>query len=25
LASAFIYGICKMTMEDISIKSWDEY
>jgi carbamoyl-phosphate synthase large subunit len=25
LASAFIYGICKMGMEDISIKSWDEY
>ncbi len=25
LASAFIYGICKMTMDDISIKSWDEY
>ena len=25
LASAFIYGICKMTMEDIAIKSWDEY
>ena len=25
LASAFIYAICKMNMEDISIKSWDEY
>ncbi|MDF1573746.1 MAG: carbamoyl-phosphate synthase (glutamine-hydrolyzing) large subunit [Bacteroidales bacterium] len=25
LASAFIYAICKMTLEDISIKSWDEY
>jgi carbamoyl-phosphate synthase large subunit len=25
LASAFIYGICKMEMDDISIKSWDEY
>jgi len=25
LASAFIYGVCKMSMEDISIKSWDEY
>jgi carbamoyl-phosphate synthase large subunit len=25
LASAFIYAICKMKMEDISIKSWDEY
>ena len=25
LASAFIYGICKMELEDISIKSWDEY
>jgi carbamoyl-phosphate synthase large subunit len=25
LASAFIYSICKMKMEDISIKSWDEY
>jgi len=25
LASAFIYAICKMSLEDISIKSWDEY
>jgi carbamoyl-phosphate synthase large subunit len=25
LASAFIYAICKMTLEDIAIKSWDEY
>jgi len=25
LASAFIYAFCKMDMEDISIKSWDEY
>ncbi len=25
LASAFIYAICKMTPDDISIKSWDEY
>jgi carbamoyl-phosphate synthase large subunit len=25
LASAFIYSICKMDLEDISIKSWDEY
>jgi carbamoyl-phosphate synthase large subunit len=25
LASAFIYAICKIEMEDISIKSWDEY
>jgi len=25
LASAFIYAICKMELEDISIKSWDEY
>ena len=25
LASAFIYSICKMELEDISIKSWDEY
>ncbi|MCK3682669.1 carbamoyl-phosphate synthase (glutamine-hydrolyzing) large subunit [Maribellus sp. YY47] len=25
VASAFIYGICKYTMEDIKIKSWDEY
>jgi len=25
LASAFIYSFCKMGMEDISIKSWDEY
>jgi carbamoyl-phosphate synthase large subunit len=25
VASAFIYGICKYDIEDISIKSWDEY
>jgi carbamoyl-phosphate synthase large subunit len=25
LASAFLIGICKLTMEDIAIKSWDEY
>ncbi|MBT3382111.1 MAG: carbamoyl-phosphate synthase (glutamine-hydrolyzing) large subunit [Prolixibacteraceae bacterium] len=25
VASAFIYGICKYNLEDISIKSWDEY
>jgi len=25
LASAFIYAICKMGINDISIKSWDEY
>lgn len=25
LASAFIYAICKMELDDISIKSWDEY
>ncbi len=25
LASAFIYAFCKMKIEDISIKSWDEY
>jgi carbamoyl-phosphate synthase large subunit len=25
VASAFIYGICKMEMEDISIKAWNEY
>lgn len=25
LASAFIYSICKLTLEDISVKSWDEY
>ena len=25
LASAFIYGICKIELEEISIKSWDEY
>ncbi|MCD6354054.1 MAG: carbamoyl-phosphate synthase (glutamine-hydrolyzing) large subunit [Prolixibacteraceae bacterium] len=25
LASAFIYGICKYNLNDISIKSWDEY
>ncbi|KAF0236922.1 MAG: carbamoyl-phosphate synthase large [Prolixibacteraceae bacterium] len=25
VASAFIYAICKYAIEDISIKSWDEY
>jgi carbamoyl-phosphate synthase large subunit len=25
VASAFIYAICKYSIEDISIKSWDEY
>jgi carbamoyl-phosphate synthase large subunit len=25
VASAFIYGICKYDIEDISIKSWEEY
>jgi carbamoyl-phosphate synthase large subunit len=25
LASAFLTAICKLTMEDIKIKSWDEY
>ncbi len=25
LASAFIYSFCKMEMDDISIKSWEEY
>ncbi len=25
VASAFIYGICKYDISDISIKSWDEY
>jgi len=25
LASAFIYSFCKMSKEEISIKSWDEY
>jgi len=25
LASAFIYAICKMGLDDIPIKSWDEY
>lgn len=25
VASAFIYAICKYKMEDITIKSWDEY
>ncbi|MBI5219893.1 MAG: carbamoyl-phosphate synthase (glutamine-hydrolyzing) large subunit [Bacteroidia bacterium] len=25
LASAFIYAICKKNMDDIAIKSWDEY
>jgi carbamoyl-phosphate synthase large subunit len=25
VASAFIYGICKYKIEDITIKSWDEY
>ena len=25
LASAFIYGICKYSLDDLSITSWDEY
>ena len=25
LASAFLTGICKLSIEDIAIKSWDEY
>jgi carbamoyl-phosphate synthase large subunit len=25
LASAFLTAICKRSMEDIKIKSWDEY
>ena len=25
LASAFLIGICKLTIEDIKVKSWDEY
>jgi carbamoyl-phosphate synthase large subunit len=25
LASAFLIGICKLSLEDIAIKSWDEY
>ncbi|MDA3890150.1 MAG: carbamoyl-phosphate synthase (glutamine-hydrolyzing) large subunit [Salinivirgaceae bacterium] len=25
LASAFIYSFCKLTIEDLEIKSWDEY
>jgi len=25
VASAFLYGICKYSMDDIQIKSWDEY
>jgi carbamoyl-phosphate synthase large subunit len=25
LASAFLIGICKLSLEDIKIKSWDEY
>lgn len=25
VASAFIYSICKMELDDISIKAWDEY
>jgi carbamoyl-phosphate synthase large subunit len=25
LASAFIYAICKLTVDDLKIKSWDEY
>ncbi|MCY1720508.1 carbamoyl-phosphate synthase (glutamine-hydrolyzing) large subunit [Prolixibacteraceae bacterium Z1-6] len=25
VASAFLYGICKYTIDDIAIKSWDEY
>jgi len=25
LASAFILAFCRMTMDDLAIKSWDEY
>ena len=25
LASAFLYGVCKKSLEDFAIKSWDEY
>jgi len=25
LASAFLIGICKLSIDDIKIKSWDEY
>ncbi|HZK95357.1 MAG TPA: hypothetical protein VFC67_14210, partial [Prolixibacteraceae bacterium] len=25
VASAFIYAICKLEMDDISIKAWNEY
>ncbi len=25
LASAFIHAFCTMTIDDIAIKSWDEY
>jgi carbamoyl-phosphate synthase large subunit len=25
LASAFVYAICKYSMDDLIIKSWDEY
>ena len=25
VASAFLYGICKYKMDDIKVKSWDEY
>jgi carbamoyl-phosphate synthase large subunit len=25
LASAFIYSICKVDIDNIAIKSWDEY
>jgi carbamoyl-phosphate synthase large subunit len=25
LASAFLIGICKLNLEDIKVKSWDEY
>jgi carbamoyl-phosphate synthase large subunit len=25
VASAYIYAICKYSLKDISIKSWDEY
>jgi carbamoyl-phosphate synthase large subunit len=25
LASAFLIGICKLTLDDIKVKSWDEY
>ena len=25
LASAFLTAVCKLTIEDVTIKSWDEY